>query len=226
MAKVFFITEGIDRANALHQNLEERGYEVVQFANVVSALEATQATSVRLIVCQDFLGNLGAIDLLEIRRSEPSLVDIPVVVFGETDELKVEAYRKGCDDFISFPISSEELALRLSVVLKRESREGVNGDFEHISLLDLLQMLLASRGSGAMEVVFEQERGLLGINQGQVTYAQNGSVFGEDAFLAILKNSQIGGLFSFLANGTFPQPNIDKRTDHLLLGLANIIDES
>ena len=64
------------------------------------------------------------------------------------------------------------------------------------------------------------------LKEGQVIHAICGSITGEDAFLKLLRGTQGTGAFMFAADfGEKFERSITKRTDHLLLGLANRLDE-
>jgi hypothetical protein len=68
--------------------------------------------------------------------------------------------------------------------------------------------------------------GELYFEEGMVVHAVRNETKGEDAFLHLLKDTRRGGQFTFL--GDVPlgaERSISKRTDHLLLGLASMLDE-
>ena len=84
-----------------------------------------------------------------------------------------------------------------------------------------------ARRDGRLEIEGENNVvGTLYLKEGQVIHAICGKELGEDAFLTMLRRTRGSGFFVFTAE-IFEniEPTILKRTDHLLLGLANRIDE-
>ena len=227
MSKVIVIEHEKSAAERHERTLIEAGFEVQLTSCVISAIEHIQmGDTPDLIFCRDDIPGLDALDLLEVRREDASLSEIPVIVYGEEADRKLDLYKLGCDDFILFPVEAEEIVVRLKSVNRREAKHGMGGDFEQVNALDIIQMLVSARKSGTLRIEFSDNSGVLGFEEGQVNYAKSKTKVGEDAFLEILRQTQSGGTFSFSASERVEdEPNIEKRTDHLLLGLANLIDE-
>jgi hypothetical protein len=89
---------------------------------------------------------------------------------------------------------------------------------------------MGARQTGVMSVDCGSVTGEIGVDEGQVVNASSKKgvegVEGEDAFVELLKASQAGGNFVFEKIDLTKEKNIEKRTDHLLLGIANMLDES
>ena len=90
---------------------------------------------------------------------------------------------------------------------------------------------MGARQSGLLTVECGELSGEIGVESGQVVFASCNEAgleqLGEDAFVGILKKAQVGGKFVFEKKDVSDLgTNIDKRTDHLLLGIANMLDEA
>lgn len=201
--------------------------EVVRLPCVVSALEAARERLPALIVTVESPEGLEAKDLLELKQLDPSLAQIPTMIVSSSARNKIELLRAGCDDFALLPIPQEELTLRLRTLLRQKRVGGVRGDLSHLNALDLIQMLVAARRTGKLEIDCYGLAGELQLIGGQVTHAVCPGFLGEEAFLQLLQEAKSGGTFCFTAailDET--ESNISRPTNHLLLEFANRLDEA
>ena len=230
MTKVLVIEDDPTQLKRLSFGLEQAGFEVKSSECIISGLEESRSSVPDVILCSDKLPGLGALDLLDLSKEESSLADVPVIVFSETHHEKLDCFKAGCDDFIIMPADEGELELRIKAVTRRGKSNGVSGSFAHISIFDLIQLFMGARQTGVMSVDCGSVTGEIGVDEGQVVNASSKKgvegVEGEDAFVELLKASQAGGNFVFEKIDLTKEKNIEKRTDHLLLGIANMLDES
>ncbi len=212
--------------------LEKAGFGVESAGCVVAGLESAKTLNPDLIISRETLPDLALTDLLEIKNEEPSLVDIPVVALIDEAAERIEYYRAGCQDVISIPFDEAELLFRIRIAMRRSGPKGVSGSFSHINLIDLIQMLISSRRDGKLDIDCGESSGTLFFKEGQVVHAVADGLSGEEAFIKLLRESQSaggsGGEFNFNSE-KLPEKtpeSITQRTDHLLLSLANVLDES
>ena len=226
MARILILDNENHYLGNVSASLRRAGIEVFEAECVPSALERARSERPDILVAAEHFSGLDIIDLLEIKRSEHSLSEIGTVVVSPSKERKLECFRLGCDDFITLPADDAELFFRICALLRRIGSKGVRGQFQDISIMDLVQMLAAARRTGRLAVECGQNGGALYFGEGQVCHATFGSDVGEEAFLQILRASQKGGSFVFAVEEIkHVETTIEKRTDHLLLGLANALDE-
>ena len=226
MSKVLLVDNSQGHLIRLSQQLAKAGIEVVAADCVASSLEKAHEGILDLIVAVEKIGGLDVLDLLEIKRDTRDLAEIPVVVVSPSGHRKLECFKLGCDDFIQLPVDEPELIFRICAVLRRTLKSGLSGSFEHVTLVDLVQMLVSARHEGKLEIEGENLAGQMYLREGQVVHAVCGKEVGEEAFLQLLKGTRQTGAFVFI-NGVFDSIDVslEKRTDHLLLGLANRMDE-
>lgn len=226
MTKILIIDDGKTNLRTISTTLRRAGIEVEELPCSVSALLSAAVNPPDLIVTTETPPGLDALELLELKREDGSLSDTAILVIGNSSRRKLECFRLGCDDFCSLPLDETELFFRICAILRRTAQKGVRGSLHDISVIDLVQMLVAARRSGVLEIEAESARGFLYLREGQVIHASDGELVGEQAFLEILRRSVRGGEFSFNVEDLGRiAPTIQKRTDHLLLGLANVLDE-
>jgi len=227
---VLVIEDDLTQQKRLSFGLEKAGFEVKSSECIISGLEESRSSVPDVILCSDQLPGLGAVDLLDLSREESTLAGVPVIVFSETHHEKLNCFKAGCDDFIIMPADEGELELRIKAVIRRGKSNGVSGSFAHISIFDLIQLFMGARQTGVMSVDCGSLVGEIGVEEGQVAFADCSEgakeIEGEDAFIELLKASQSGGKFVFEKVALGKDKNIEKRTDHLLLGIANMLDES
>lgn len=226
MSHVMLLDNGAGYLVRIAEDLERSGIEVSTAECVAHALEVARSDPPDLILSVEKLPGLDVLDLLELKHSDKKLADIPVVVVSTSSRRKLDCFRRGCDEFIELPVDQPEMIFRVCAVLRRVIKSELSGNFEQIGLVDVVQMLVAARRDGKLSIESEGRKGELVFGDGQVVHAVFGDAAGEDAFLEMLKVTKERGSFSFSVESVDAvQPSINKRTDHLLLGLANVLDE-
>lgn len=226
MASVVILDSKGENFSHLKSTLERAGIEVQEVPCVVSALEAMSASSVELLVASDSVGVLDIPELLRLKNLNTSLQQTRSMVVSHSARIKSDCYKLGCDDFVTLPCEDSELLFRVHSLLRRRSGGELQGSLREVSLVDVIQMLSAAGKSGVLHVRVEAHHAELYFGQGQVRHAVLEDQTGEDAFLALLRVARESGEFSFNSRQSVEEvQSIEKRTDHLLLGLASILDE-
>ena len=104
----------------LRTTLSSRGYEVKTAENGEVAFECFQEWQPDLIITDLSMPIMNGIDLCHAVRE---LSQIPILVLsvrGE-DKVKVEAFNRGADDYVTKPFSTVELLARIHANLRRAS---------------------------------------------------------------------------------------------------------
>ncbi len=226
MSRVLIVDNHDRFLSGLTQTLKKVGMEVLEAPCVVSGLEYAKRHTPDLLVTAEEFHGLDVIDFLECRRADTMITDIPTLVISPNARRKLECFKLGCDDFITLPADDAEIFFRICAILRRVSSRGLSGQFSDVSLVDLIQMLTSAKRNGVLEVEFSNISGVLYFQEGQLCHAVVGDLIGEDALLDAIRHSQKGGTFSFSVEENLDtEVTIQKRTDHLLLFLANTLDE-
>jgi DNA-binding response OmpR family regulator len=232
MAKIVYYGGDSEELLSIAQALESSSHTLFYANCILSAIELCTKEKPDLVILLEKPGPLDALDFLKIRQTQVELAALHCLVLSKGSLRRLAYYELACNAHIELPISPKELLLRVEMLLSdtgnqsASSSSGLTGSFEHASLVDLLQMLVAAGKQGICKINTPNRLGTFYFEGGQVVHAVTESEEGEDAFLTILRASQGEGSFEFHAQELEGIPTtIEKRTDHLLLGLASILDE-
>lgn len=99
---------------ALEFRLRRQGFEVVKAEDGQKALEKLQAEPPDLIIADIMMPHVTGLELIkkvrqELQRSTP----IIIISALELDDVVLQAFRLGADDFITKPFKPYELILRI-----------------------------------------------------------------------------------------------------------------
>ncbi len=101
--------------------LSRAGMDMVEAADVASALQLLQRCRPDLILLDWMLPEQSGLSLLQQLRKDPQRRDIPVIMLtamaGEAQ--KVRGLEYGADDYVTKPFSPPELIARIKAVLRR-----------------------------------------------------------------------------------------------------------
>ena len=93
------------------------GVKVVQARSRKEALAAAKKVHPELVLLDLALGREDGLDILPSLRGEPSLKDVPVLVFSVHPSRRGEAMRAGADGFIAKPFRGEDLRTTINAHL-------------------------------------------------------------------------------------------------------------
>lgn len=113
MKTILLVDDAPYMAALVQMCVEDFEVKVVQVPDLTQALVAAQLQRPRLILLDLSLGDEDGMTMLSRLRQEPSLSDVPVVVFSVHDSRKGEALQKGAADFVAKPFQVEQLWDRL-----------------------------------------------------------------------------------------------------------------
>src|SRR3990172_2902978 len=110
-------------SHQVKKRLEKEGYEVAIRTDGKRALKTIEETRYNLIISDLRIPDLDGLDLLtNVKERFPETAFIVMTAFGSI-ETAVEAMKKGANDYITKPFSSEELVLIIKNVLEKQSLE-------------------------------------------------------------------------------------------------------
>ncbi len=149
--KVLLVEDSPDLRAALRAALEEIGeYEVFEAEDGRRALTAFFTTHPDLVLLDLGLPGMNGFDLCERMRE---MSDVPVIVFSGTSETeaKLEAFRRGADDYIVKDVQIDELLARIDASLRRARTSASSGEMpdtydDPVLRLDLTRATATVRG--------------------------------------------------------------------------------
>jgi hypothetical protein len=98
-----------------------------------------------------------------------------------------------------------------------------SGNLASISIMDMLQMACLARKTMTFSIEEAPKRGLICVNDGEVTHAQYGDIRGEKALIEMIRLRT--GKFRVQNEGSTVQHSIQKPWQSLLLDCAVAVDE-
>ncbi len=132
-ATVLVIDDDSSAREGLRSIFEGAGHRTVAVGDAPAALRFLKKEQCDLVMLDVELPEIDGLALCRLLRAQPSLRQLPVLVFSATDneERKVEAFRAGADDYIVKPSTAGELLSRVNSHLSDAQRESQLSDANH-----------------------------------------------------------------------------------------------
>lgn len=123
MSRVLIIDDEGQMRRLLRMALENRGFEVNDAAGGHLGLEAAAFWRPEVVILDLGLPDMDGMTVLQRLRG---FSDVPVLVLSvkNREDIKVTALNSGADDFLTKPFGMNELAARISALLRRRSVGG------------------------------------------------------------------------------------------------------
>ncbi|MBK6978474.1 MAG: response regulator transcription factor [Cytophagaceae bacterium] len=102
--------------------LSSKGFEITEFDNGSDAIESLSKHSFELIITDINLPGASGMEITQfVRKTLQS--DIPIIVFtaSNIEEIELESFDMGANEFIPKPISPSVLLVRINKLLKTSS---------------------------------------------------------------------------------------------------------
>lgn len=109
MSVVLLIDDEPAMGSLLGMSLEESGARVVQVDDLPGAVAAARQERPRAVLLDLALGKEDGLALLPRLREEPSLSEVPIIVFTIHESREREALEEGADGFVAKPFKAAEL---------------------------------------------------------------------------------------------------------------------
>jgi two-component system chemotaxis response regulator CheY len=117
--KILAVDDSISMRQMVHYTLRSAGYEVVQAADGVEALEVARKGSVDLVLTDVHMPNMDGITLVRELRTLPSYKFVPMLMLTteSSQEKKIEGKRAGATGWIVKPFNPEQLLATIAKVI-------------------------------------------------------------------------------------------------------------
>lgn len=99
--------------------LRQQGFSTVTAADAPQAVAKLDSNRIDIMLCDFDLPGIGGSSVVDMARKNDA--DLPIIVISNTNDLKSKqvAFTSGCDDYMVKPLDLNELALRISALLRR-----------------------------------------------------------------------------------------------------------
>ncbi|WP_026898013.1 response regulator transcription factor [Daejeonella oryzae] len=123
ISKILIVEDEVLMLKALEFRLRKDGYEVHTAADGAVALDLIQAQSFDLIITDIMLPFVGGLEIVSKVKGNPQTKDTPVIMLSAVglENIVLEAFQLGADDFITKPFNLSELSIRVRKHVKQPS---------------------------------------------------------------------------------------------------------
>jgi CheY-like chemotaxis protein len=240
-AKILLIDSNVYFAKRLGDALKREGFEVVTSTQSAFALTTLEYDAPTAIVCATNMREMGALEIAKIIHADSKNAGLPVIAVGDGNQRALmEAFQAGCDDYIDRARPPAVIAahVRNIVISKAEGFQptqmlqqadtSLSGSLTHHDLPGVMQMLGHAHQTGALHINAGETDAVLFFDAGEITHAECGNLFGDEAVIYIIKNCvQVGaGVYKFVYGTASAQRTVLRSATDLMLDAMREYDES
>lgn len=146
---ILIIDDDDDLGKMLRLNLKAEGFNVHKFHSI-NEVDRSILTQMRMVIVNAMTHEFTGLDFLAELKSKPLTEKIPIMIccVPENEEVILDAFELGVDDFVKKPYSLREMHARINAVLRRypfvqpaESEESTEEESSEINI-GHLQLLI------------------------------------------------------------------------------------
>jgi len=238
--KVLLIDSNVYFAKRLGDALKREGFEVISSTQAAFALTTLEYDVPTAILCATNMREMGALEIARIIRADAKNAALPIIALGDgSQRALMEAFQAGCDDYIDRHQPPATIATHLKQVIVSkthgfqptqmlaQSDTSLSGSLTHHDLPGVIQMLGHAHQTGALHINAGETDAILFFDAGEVTHAECGSLFGDEAVIHILKSCVNGGegVYKFTYGTSSTQRTVLRSSTDLMLDAMREYDE-
>src|ERR1700736_2739558 len=221
--KMLLIDSNVLFAKRLGDALKREGLEVSVSTQAAFALTTLEYDTPSAIICATKMREMGALEMARIIRVDARNASLPIIAIGDgSQRALMEAFQAGCDDYIDRRLSPAVIANHVkNIIISKvdgfqptqmlgQADTSLSGNLTHHDLTGVMQMLGQARQTGALTINAGETDAVLFFDAGEITHAECGSLFGDEAVLYVLKNCvNVGaGIYKFVYGGASVQRTV------------------
>src|SRR5256885_5941591 len=165
----------------------------------------------------------------------------PVIALGDgSQRALMEAFQAGCDDYIDRHLAPPVIATHVkNIIVSKangfqptqmltQSDTSLSGSLTHHDLPGVMQMLGHAHQTGALHINAGETDAVLFFDAGEISHAECGNLFGDEAVIHILKNcvENNSGVYKFAYGMTSSQRTVLRSATDLMLDAMREVDEA
>jgi DNA-binding response OmpR family regulator len=238
-AKILLIDSNVYFSKRVGDALKREGFEVVSATQAAFGLTTLEYDKPAAVLCASNMREMGALEIAGIIHADPKNATLPVIAIGDgTARALMESFQAGCDDYVDRHSSPAAIAAHVRQVIVSKSQgflptqmleqsdASLSGSLAHHDLPSITQMLGQARQTGALHINAGEIDALLFFDAGEITHAEQGQLFGDEAVIYIMKSVQgSDGVYKFVYGATSLQRTVLRTTTDLLLDAMREYDE-
>jgi CheY-like chemotaxis protein len=238
--KILLIDSNVYFAKRLGDALKREGFEVNSSTQAAFALTTLEYDAPAAILCATKMREMGALEIAKLIHADPKNSALPIIALGDgSQRALMEAFQAGCADYIDRSLAPAVIAAHVKgiIISKAEgfqptqmleqSDTSLSGNLTHHDIPGVIQMLGQARQTGALHINAAETDALLFFDAGEITHAESGSLFGDEAVIHILKSCVDGGsgIYKFVYGTVSPQRTVLRSATDLMLDAMREYDE-
>jgi CheY-like chemotaxis protein len=239
-AKILLIDSNVYFSKRLGDALRKEGFEVISANQAAFALTTREYDAPVAILCATNMREMGALEIANVVHADPKNAALPIIAIGDgSQRALLESFQAGCDDYIDRHRSPATIAAHVKqiIISKAEgfqptqmldqSNTSLSGSLAHHDLPGVMQMLGQARQTGALHINAGEIDALMFFDAGEITHAESGNYFGDEAVIHILKSVHGGdGVYKFVYGTTSLQRTVLRSATDLMLDAMREFDEA
>ena len=240
-ARILLIDSNVLFAKRLGDALRREGFQVTTATQATYALTTLEYNAPSVIVCATNMREMGALEIAKIIHADPKNASLPIIAMGDgSQRALMESFQAGCDDYIDRRLAPAVIANHIKniIVSKMEGFQptqmlgqadtSLSGNLTHHDLTGVMQMLGQAHQTGALTINASETDGVLFYDAGEITHAECGALFGDEAVIHILKSCvRCGsGVYKFIYGTTSAQRTVLRSATDLMLDAMREFDEA
>ena len=240
VAKILLIDSNVYFSKRLSDALKREGFEVLSSTQPAFALTTLEYDMPTAVVCATNMREMGALEIANVVHADPKNAALPIIAIGDgSQRALLESFQAGCDDYIDRHRSPATIAAHVKqiIISKAEgfqptqmldqSNTSLSGSLAHHDLPGVMQMLGQARQTGALHINAGEIDALMFFDAGEITHAESGNYFGDEAVIHILKSVHGGdGVYKFSYGTTSLQRTVLRTATDLMLDAMREFDEA
>ncbi|HEV2583821.1 MAG TPA: response regulator, partial [Ktedonobacteraceae bacterium] len=208
------VVEGDEALNrSIVATLAQDGYSVQGVATGGEAIKILWANEPHLMIGDRALPDADGFDLLQWIRSYRPKTRMMMLATPGSSGRRTRALEQGAVAYFEKPID----LLLLKVEVRRLLQQtGFTANLDSFDLLDVIQIINMSRKSIALVVhTGLEEQGMLGFQEGEMIWAEYGTLRGEEAFFALAAYKN--GMVTQQPWNNVARPNVNQPLSRLIM---------
>ncbi|MFZ0334983.1 MAG: DUF4388 domain-containing protein [Candidatus Acidiferrales bacterium] len=239
--RILLIDSNVYFSKKLSDALKTEGFDVITSSQAAYALTMLEWNRPAAVLCATNLREMSAYEIAPILRADAKTAAIPIIAVGNGgDQALMEAFRCGCDDYVDRRRAPDDIAahVRAFLVSRQEgfqptqmvpsSMATLTGDLSRMDLPGVIQMLNQARQTGALNINSGDTDGVIYFDGGELSHAECGLLFGDEAVIHILKSCEGAGrgVYKFVYGTTSTQHTVLRSATDLMLDAMRELDEA
>ncbi len=240
-AKILLIDSNVLFTKRLGDALKREGFEVRSTTQAAFALTTLEYDAPAAIVCATNMREMGALEMAKIIHADTSNSSLPIIALGDgSQRALMESFQAGCDDYIDRQLPPATIATHIkNIIISKldgfqptqmlgQADTSLSGNLTHHDLTGVMQMLGHARQTGALNINAGETDAVMFFDAGEITHAECGALFGDEAVLHILKScvDVNVGVYKFVYGATSAQRTVLRSSTDLMLDAMREFDES